>query len=32
MNLYDNFSDSSKFTFEEEKTDNIMDYSHKAGI
>ena len=30
--LYHTFSNTSEYTFEKTKTDNIMDYSHQAGI
>ena len=32
MGLWHSFSNSGEFTFKEEKTDNIMDYSHNVGI
>ena len=32
MGLYHSFSDSGNFTFEKNKTDNIMDYSHQVKI
>lgn len=32
MRLYHTFDNKSELTFEKEKTDNIMDYSHNAGI
>ena len=32
MGLEHSFDNANKHTFEEEKTDNIMDYSHNAGI
>jgi len=32
MGLEHSFDDANKYTFKEEKTDNIMDYSHNAGI
>lgn len=32
MGLYHSFDNDSKFTFEQLKTDNIMDYSHQVSI
>lgn len=32
MGLWHSFSNSGEFTFEKQKTENIMDYSHNVGI